>query len=236
MIARAGSAYPSLTSADSTGKPSARQAAMPPIISFTAKPSSDRRSSARVEPLHALDQQYVTSTRSPGSSAVVAARIRPHGRLTAPGRCASANGRVSFAELGRRVGLSAPAVTERVRRLESAGVIRGYRAEVDLAGVGLPILALARIRYPSGDYRPFHQAVAAREEVIECHHVTGDDYFVVKIAARSMPHLERVTADLARFGAIATSVVYSTPIPRRSVAPPPPDRQHLSRGSDARLT
>lgn len=127
--------------------------------------------------------------------------------------------RVTFAALGRVVGRSAPAVAERVRRLEAERVVRGYRAEVDLAAVGLPIRALTRVRFPSGDATPFHQALRARPEVVRCHHVTGDDCYVVDIAARSMAHLEQMTADLARFGAVATSVVYSTPIAHRTVTP-----------------
>lgn len=127
--------------------------------------------------------------------------------------------RTTFAALGREVGLSAPAVAERVRRLESEGILRGYRADIDLAAVGLPIQALTRVRFPSGDATPFHQALQARPEVVQCHHVTGEDCYVVTIAARSMTHLEQVTADLARFGAVATSVVYSTPIARRTVTP-----------------
>lgn len=125
--------------------------------------------------------------------------------------------RCSWAELGRQVGLSAPAVRERVRRMEDEGVLVGYHAAVDLDRLGFPVRAIARIRYPSGDYTTFHRALTARPEVLECHHVTGEDCYVVTIAARSMGHLEKVTADLARFGSIATSVVYSSPILNREL-------------------
>lgn len=123
--------------------------------------------------------------------------------------------RMPFAELGRRVSLSAPATAERVRRLETAGVIRGYRADIDLERLGLPILAITRVRYPAGGLATLHKLVDARPEVVECHHVTGEDCFVVKIVARSMSHLEQVADELARSGSLATSVVYSTPLMHR---------------------
>lgn len=125
--------------------------------------------------------------------------------------------RMPFAELARRVNLSPPTTAERVRRLEAAGVIRSYRADLDLARLGLPILAITRVRYPAGGLATLDKVVDARPEVIECHHVTGEDCFVVKIVARSMSHLEEVADALARSGSLATSVVYSTPLPHRVV-------------------
>lgn len=97
----------------------------------------------------------------------------------------------------------------------TAGVIRGHQADVDLTKLGLPILAIAHVRYASGGLDTVDQVVGTRPEIIECHHVTGDDCFVVKIVARSMDHLEEVADALARSGSLATSVVYSTPLPHR---------------------
>ena len=77
-------------------------------------------------------------------------------------------------------------MTERVRRLEEAGVIRGYAAVIDHERIGLPVLALVRLRYPHGNYKPFHDLLGSTPEVLEAHHVTGDDCFVLKVAARSM--------------------------------------------------
>lgn len=131
------------------------------------------------------------------------------------------DGRISFAELGRRVSLSPPSVAERVRRLEEAGVITGYRAQVDLDRLGLPIVAFIRLKYPTSDYRPLHKALAERREVLECHHVTGDDCFVFKVAAQSMRHLEEVGGDLAKLGSTTTSIVFSTPLATRTVAARP---------------
>lgn len=127
-------------------------------------------------------------------------------------------GRASFAELARAVSMSASAVTERVRRLEEAGVIAGYTAVVDQERLGLPILAFVRLRYPNGNYKPFHDLVAATPEILEAHHVTGDDCFVLKVAARSMKHLEEISGKVGTLGSVTTSVVYSSPLPRRSIS------------------
>ncbi|MER7951815.1 Lrp/AsnC family transcriptional regulator [Streptomyces sp. NPDC096079] len=129
-----------------------------------------------------------------------------------------AEGRASFAELARTVSMSPSAVTERVRRLEEAGVISGYTAVVDQDRLGLPILAFVRLRYPHGNYKPFHDLLDTTPEVLEAHHVTGDDCFVLKVAARSMKHLEGITGKVATLGAVTTSVVYSSPLPRRSLS------------------
>ena len=135
------------------------------------------------------------------------------------------DGRASYAELGRAVAMSASAVTERVRRLEAAGVITGYTAVVDPERLGLTVLALVRLRYPHGNYRPFHALVDGTPEIVEAHHVTGEDCFVLTVSATSMRHLEQVTGRIAGLGPVTTSVVYSTPVPRRPVTPPePPDR------------
>ncbi|SEO28466.1 Lrp/AsnC family transcriptional regulator [Actinacidiphila rubida] len=125
------------------------------------------------------------------------------------------DGRASYAELARAVSMSASAVTERVRRLEEAGVITGYAAVIDHERIGLPVLALVRLRYPHGNYKPFHDLLASTPEVLEAHHVTGDDCFVLKVAARSMRHLEEVTGRIAGLGSVTTSVVYSSPLERR---------------------
>ncbi len=138
------------------------------------------------------------------------------------------DGRAGYAELGRAVGLSASATAERVRRLEESGVITGYTCEVDPEKLGLPIAALVRLRYPNANYRPFHSLVETTPEIVEAHHVTGDDCFVLLVRARSMRHLEEVTGRIGGLGGVTTSVVYSTPLPRRSVIA---DREGRTPGS-----
>ncbi|RZU52208.1 Lrp/AsnC family leucine-responsive transcriptional regulator [Krasilnikovia cinnamomea] len=131
-----------------------------------------------------------------------------------------ADGRASYADLARIVAMSPSAVAERVRRLEETGVITGYRAAVDPARVGLTIMALVRLRYPTGNYRPFHALLDSTPQIVEAHHVTGEDCFVLKVLARSMRHLEEVTGRIAGLGSVTTSVVYSSPLPDRAVTGP----------------
>jgi Lrp/AsnC family leucine-responsive transcriptional regulator len=128
------------------------------------------------------------------------------------------DGRLPFAELAREVAMSPSAVAERVRRLEEGGVIAGYQAVIDPERVGLQILALVRLRYPTGNYRPFHALLDSTGEIIEAHHVTGEDCFVLKVVARSMRHLEEVTGRISGLGSVTTSVVYSSPLARRDLA------------------
>ncbi|MFG3436562.1 Lrp/AsnC family transcriptional regulator [Nonomuraea sp. NPDC047897] len=129
-------------------------------------------------------------------------------------------GRLPFAELGRRVSLGASATTERVRRLETLGVITGYRADVDLDKVGLPVLAVVRLKYPGNRHEPLHRLLDERPEILECLRTTGDDCYTLKVAATSMSHLEQVIDALAAFGSTTTSVVYSQPLPYRGPAAP----------------
>ncbi len=111
--------------------------------------------------------------------------------------------------------MSPSAVTERVRRLEDAGVIRGYAAMVAPERLGLPILAFVRLRYPTANYKPFHDLLDVTPEILEAHHVTGDDCFVIKVAVRSMGHLEEVSGKIGTLGSVTTSVVYSSPLSGR---------------------
>ncbi len=129
------------------------------------------------------------------------------------------NARVSFTELGRRVGLTPPAVAERVRRLEEAGVITAYRAEVDVAKLGLSLTAIIRLAPRGGDAREIGRLVRALPEVLECDHVTGDDCYVLRVAVPSMGHLEALLEQLLRRGNTTTSMVLSSPVTHRVVGP-----------------
>jgi Lrp/AsnC family leucine-responsive transcriptional regulator len=127
-------------------------------------------------------------------------------------------GRLSLAELGRRVGLSPPSVADRLSRLESDGVITGYRAEVDPRALGLALTAVIRIR-PAPRELP-KVAALAREtpEVVECHRITGEDCFLVKAHLRDVEHLEEVIDRFVAFGQTTTSILQSSPVPGRAVA------------------
>ncbi|HEY3467063.1 MAG TPA: Lrp/AsnC family transcriptional regulator [Amycolatopsis sp.] len=131
--------------------------------------------------------------------------------------------RLPLTELGRRVNLSASAATERLRRLEAAGVITGYRAEVDLGKVGYPVLAVVRLKYPGSRHESLHKLLAERFEILECVRTTGDDCYTLKVAAASMAHLERTMDELAQFGSTTTNVVYSQTLPYRGPQEPARD-------------
>ncbi|MER6273995.1 Lrp/AsnC family transcriptional regulator [Streptomyces sp900105755] len=130
--------------------------------------------------------------------------------------------RMSLSELGRRVSLSPSATTERVRNLESLGVITGYHATVDLAKVGYPVLAVVRLKYPGNRHQPLHHLLAERREILECLRTTGDDCYTLQVAATSMEHLETLVDELAGFGSTTTSVVYSRTLPHRGPDRPRP--------------
>ncbi|MDP9842597.1 Lrp/AsnC family transcriptional regulator [Streptosporangium lutulentum] len=119
------------------------------------------------------------------------------------------DGRIPLTELGRRVSLSASATTERVKRLEAAGVITGYHATVDLTKVGYAVLAVVRLKYPGNRHQPLHQLLDERSEILECLRTTGDDCYLLKVAATSMAHLEQLIDELAQFGSTTTNLVYS---------------------------
>ncbi|CAN3126557.1 ArsR family transcriptional regulator [Mycobacterium sp. smrl_JER01] len=129
------------------------------------------------------------------------------------------DGRMSTADLARAVSLSPSSTADRVRRLVDAGVITGYAATVSAAALGYTITAFVRLAYPSGNYKPLHDLLDVTLEVIEAHHVTGDDCFILKVLARSMADLERITGRLATLGPITTNVVYSSPLTGRSLSP-----------------
>jgi len=128
------------------------------------------------------------------------------------------NPRLPMTELGRRVGMSSPAVTERVRRLEEAGVIRGYRLDLDPAALGLPLTAMVRVRPNPGQLPRVAELARAIPEVVECHRVTGDDCFVLTVHLPAMDQLDRLLDRFLLYGATTTSIVQSTPVPLR---PPP---------------
>ncbi|WP_037186083.1 Lrp/AsnC family transcriptional regulator [Rhodococcus sp. UNC23MFCrub1.1] len=129
------------------------------------------------------------------------------------------DGRATVAHLARVVNLSSSATADRVRRLTDIGVITGYSVTVDTEALGYTVSAFVRLAYPSGNYGPFDALVASTPEIIEAHHVTGDDCFIIKVLARSMRDLERVTGRLATLGSITTNVVYSSPLPSRRITP-----------------
>ena len=131
-----------------------------------------------------------------------------------------ANARRSFSELGREVGLSSPAVAERVRRLEEAGIISGYHATVDPEKVGLPLLAFMRLSEVGDRGNRVSALVSDMPEVLECHRVTGSDSYILKIIATSIGQLEALIDCFSPYGQITTSLVLSSAVTHRIIQPP----------------
>lgn len=125
--------------------------------------------------------------------------------------------RLTYAELGRRVGLTTPAVIERIRKLEDAGIITGYRAEIDTAKVGLPIMAFIRMSITGVDYSHIIEVVNESNEVLECHRGTGGDSFIMKVAVSSVEHLQNLIDKLTPYGITTTSIVLSSPVKSRVI-------------------
>ncbi|GAA0708317.1 Lrp/AsnC family transcriptional regulator [Dokdonella soli] len=129
--------------------------------------------------------------------------------------------RLAMSELARRVGMSAPAVTERVQRLQEAGVILGARLDIDQSALGLGITAFVRVRPMPGQLQSITELVKKTPEVVECHRVTGEDCFIMKVLVGRVELLEAVLDEILRFGNTTSSIVQSTPVPLR--APPLPE-------------
>jgi Lrp/AsnC family transcriptional regulator, leucine-responsive regulatory protein len=128
--------------------------------------------------------------------------------------------RLSLAELGRRVGLSSPAVAERVARLTEEGVIRGFHAEVDPRAVGYALSAIVRIRPAPRQIAAVAKLARDTPEVVECHRITGEDCFFMKAHVTSVEHLEEVIDRFTPYGQTTTSVMQTSPVPRRGIALP----------------
>jgi Lrp/AsnC family leucine-responsive transcriptional regulator len=124
--------------------------------------------------------------------------------------------RIRTSALARQVGMSAPAVRERVIRLEEAGVIRGYRADIDPAALGLPVAAWVRVRPGPGQLPKVADLARRTPQVTECHRITGDDCFLLKVHGPSIEGLEAVLDAFLMFGQTTTAVVVATPVEPRS--------------------
>ena len=123
--------------------------------------------------------------------------------------------RLSYAELGRQVGLSLPAVGERVRRMEEAGIITGYHAKVNPNKIGLSMITFIWLSTTGEKYPKVIAMIEKLPEVLECHHLTGADSFIMKVVTSSLPHLEALITRFSAYGQTTTSIVLSSPVTKR---------------------
>ncbi|KLK92131.1 AsnC family transcriptional regulator [Microvirga vignae] len=127
----------------------------------------------------------------------------------------SENARLPIAELARSVGLSAPSVAERLRRLEEDGVVRAYRVEIDPKALGYTLTAIVRIRPLPGQLHAVEKLLVESPEVVECDKVTGDDCYVARYLLRSIEELDPILERIAQRAQTSTSIVKTSPVKRR---------------------
>ena len=129
------------------------------------------------------------------------------------------DGRVSYTELGKKVGLTGPAVKERVQKLEEAGIIKGYRVKLDLSKIGYTMTAIINFKMNPGSIRKFIEQLATIPEVIEVNRITGGDNMIIKVALKETRHLEKLINRFIEYGVPTTSIVLSTPIEDKVIDP-----------------
>ena len=139
---------------------------------------------------------------------------------------------MSVSEMARRVGMSAPAVRERIERLTEAGIIKGTRLEIDPKALGYPLSVFVRIRPMPGKLPKIAELAAAMPQVVECHRITGEDCFIVKVYLDSLDNLDRILDQFLAYGQTTTSIVQSTPVPTRYL--PLPDEVSEVVGAEVR--
>jgi Lrp/AsnC family leucine-responsive transcriptional regulator len=130
------------------------------------------------------------------------------------------DGRAPLKTLAAAAGLSIPATAERLKRLQEAGVIRGVGAEIDAGAAGYAVRAIVGITVVQPGKKPFLDKLRRAPEVLECHHVAGADSYLMTVVARDLPDLERFLGSINGYGETRTSIVFSTPIPRRGLVRP----------------
>ncbi len=127
------------------------------------------------------------------------------------------DGRISMKDLGKIVGLTSPAVSERVKKLEESGIIEGYKAIISPDALGRVIKAFIHISLPNNMYKKFINEARKDPRIVECHHITGDDCSVLKVIVKDMYELEEVIDSIKEIGSTKTSVILSTPIQSKSI-------------------
>lgn len=125
--------------------------------------------------------------------------------------------RISFKELGQRIGLTGTAIAERVRKLEDEGIIEGYSIKLNREKVGFPVVAFFKLRVNVEHCKRLRELAIALPEIIEAHRVVGNEYYILKVVLPSMQHLEAVMEKFLQLGAVDVSIVLSTPVADKSI-------------------
>ncbi len=144
-------------------------------------------------------------------------------------RLLRANPRIGLSDLARRIRMSAPAVRERLQRLEETGVIAGYRLELDPAALGYKVLAFVRVRPAPGQVSKVAELAKRTPAVVECHRVSGEDCFILKLHIEALDRLDPVLDQFLAYGQTTTSIVQSTPVPWRGLPLPQKTARQASR-------
>lgn len=131
------------------------------------------------------------------------------------------NARMPLSRIGQEVGLSAPAVAERVKKMEDAGVIKGYHARIDPVAMGRSVSAFIHLTTDALHYPAVKTLAADMPQISSCHHISGDFSFILHVHVNDLPALEAVVAHLSPFGQTRTAIVLSTPVDKATMVPPP---------------
>jgi len=127
------------------------------------------------------------------------------------------NARSTFSEIGRKVGLSSPAVAERVYKMEGAGIINGYHADINQNFLGQDIMAFITLTTQPEKYQKIYSFAEGQKEIIECHHISGDESLIIKVVSGSISQLNTLVEKLSKFGETKTSIVLSSPVKKRII-------------------
>jgi len=125
------------------------------------------------------------------------------------------NARSGFSEIGRRVGLSSPAVAERVYKMEAAGIIRGYHADIHPGVFGRDIMAFITLTTRPENYPKIYRFAENQEEILECHHISGHESLLLKVVSGAIPQLNTLVEKLGQFGETKTAIVFSSPVQKK---------------------
>lgn len=129
------------------------------------------------------------------------------------------NARMPLSRISSKVGLSAPAVAERVRKLEEAGIVKGYHARIDPAAMGQSVSAFIHLTTDTRHYPAVKALAADLPQITSCHHISGDASFIMRVCVDGLPALESVVSRLSPFGQTRTAIILSTPVDKTMRVP-----------------